>query len=112
MKKLLTLVLAVCIAMTLLAGCGGGKEEEPNAYVVLVMDENEAPVEGVGVQLCSDSACILEKTDATGYVQFTAEEGSYTIHILTVPAGFAEDDTEYPVPEKYGLVTIVLKAAE
>ncbi|MBR0373091.1 MAG: hypothetical protein IJH91_01030 [Mogibacterium sp.] len=117
MKRVLTLVLTVCIAMTLLAGCGGsgGKEETPetvNAYLVLVVDADNAPVEGVGVQLCSDSTCILQKTDATGYTQFDVEEGSYTIHILTVPEGFASDETEYEVPETYGLVAIELQRAE
>ncbi|MBO4915583.1 MAG: redoxin family protein [Oscillospiraceae bacterium] len=80
-----------------------------NAYQVCVVDTEGSPVEGVTVQFCSDSQCITGKTGADGIAVFDQPEGSYTVHILKAPTGFAADDTEYQAPETYGRVTITLK---
>lgn len=119
MKKILIMLLSLSLITALLCACGGGSDssggsdaEAKNAYMALVVDEDNAPVEGVGVQLCSDDACVMQQTDATGIAEFQVDEGKYTIHILSVPEGFAEDSTEYAVPETYSMVNIVLKKAE
>ena len=119
MKKILIMLLSLSLITALLCACGGGSDssggsdaEAKNAYMALVVDEDNAPVEGVSVQLCSDDACVMQQTDATGIAEFQVDEGKYTIHILSVPEGFAEDSTEYEVPEAYSVVNIVLKKAE
>ncbi|MBQ6583057.1 MAG: hypothetical protein IJH77_04430 [Mogibacterium sp.] len=112
MKKVLIIVLTITMALGLLVGCGGSKGQEENqvkAYLALVVDEENAPVEGVSLQLCSDQACVMAKTDNTGIAQFDVDEGIYTLKVYAVPEGFAEDKSEYAVPETYGLVQIVLK---
>lgn len=120
MKKILIMLLSLSLITAALCACGGGNDssgsgsdaEAKNAYMAIVVDEKNAPVEGVSVQLCSDDACVMQQTDATGVAEFQVDEGKYTIHILSVPEGFAEDSTEYEVPEAYSVVNIVLKKAE
>lgn len=86
--------------------------EEAGKYSVKVEDESGAPVAGVTIQFCTDSLCMTGKTDAEGIASFAQAPGSYTVHVLRVPDGYAEDSAEYPTPEKPGTVNIVLKAAE
>ena len=86
--------------------------EEAGKYSVKVEDESGAPVAGVTIQFCTDSLCMTGKTDAEGIASFAQAPGSYTVHVLRVPDGYAEDPAEYSTPEKPGTVNIVLKAAE
>lgn len=117
MKRLIAL-FAICLGVLVLAGCGGsadsdsgtGAGENPgNVYRVITVDESGAPVAGTVVQLCSDEMCLMGETDADGIAVFEQEEGQYTVKVFSVPEGFAEDKTEYPVPESYGDVNITLK---
>ena len=80
-----------------------------NPDEVLVNDAAGKPVPGVTIQFCSDTECIMGTTNDKGIAAFDKEAGSYTIHVLKVPEGYAPDDTEYSAPAKPGLVTIVLK---
>ncbi len=121
MKKKLS-ILTICLAfvLLLLAGCGGGwKEEAPAAdsapaaelYRVIVKDEAGKPVPVVMVQICSDKACQMGETNDEGIADYPdTPEGVYTVHVYSVPEGYAEDSTEYPVPETFGDVNITLKA--
>ena len=141
MKKRFGFVLSVMLAFTLAACSGGSSssgssdadagtaetvsaesesseavstvsENPGDVYRAVVTDEDGSPVEGVGVKLCSDELCMNAKTDADGIAVFkNSQEGTYTVHVSRVPDGYAEDDTEYPAPETYGDVVIVLKAA-
>ena len=52
---------------------------------------------------------MIGKTDSDGIAGFDCDAGSYTVHILKVPEGYASDDTEYPAPSAPGTVTIVLR---
>ncbi|MBR6451270.1 MAG: hypothetical protein IKS87_01070 [Lachnospiraceae bacterium] len=106
-KKVIALCLTLVLALGLFAGCGGKKN-----YEVLVNDANGAPVSGVNIQFCSDTECAMATTDANGVAVFEKEAGTYTIHVLTVPEGYAADSTEYAAPAEPGQVTIVLAAAE
>lgn len=126
MKKLMAGFLILCISVAVLTACGGGggNGSDSNAspeisanpgdvYRVITVDENKAPVPGVMVQFCSDELCVMGETGDDGIVVFEDQaEGSYTVHIYSVPEGYAEDDTEYEVPEKYGDLTIVIAAAQ
>lgn len=115
MRKYLIVLLTLAIITSMLCACGGGSSNVPeptNSYIALVVDENNAPVAGVGVQLCSDKMCFMEETNSEGIAEFQVDEGEYTLHVLKVPDGFAEDSTEYEVPQKFSVVNIVLKKAE
>ena len=87
-------------------------EEISGSYLVLVMDEENAPIPGTSIQFCSDTTCIMGETDETGIAAFDQEPGHYTVHILKAPEGYAADDTEYEAPAEPGLVTIVLAKAD
>lgn len=118
MKKIALLIL--CISVMMLAACGGGKtdggasaaENPGNVYRVITCDESGAPVAGVMIQFCNDQVCQMGETDGDGIATFDTAEGDYFIHVYSVPEGYAEDETEYPVPESYGDVNITIKAAE
>lgn len=118
MKKITVLVVVV-LSLLVLAGCSGsGSDSAASApknpgdvYRVITVDESGAPVEGVAVQFCSEQMCLMGETGADGIASFDqGEDSAYTVHVYKVPEGFAEDKTEYPVPETYGDVTITLKA--
>ena len=126
MKKVLA-VLMMCMTMMILAACGGGTgagsgqkattaaavEKAADMYRVVVKDEAGKPVEGVMVQFCSDQFCQMGETDADGIAAYPdSPEGAYHVKVYSVPEGYAEDTAEYPAPEKFGDVTITLKAAE
>lgn len=130
-KKALTGLLVLLLCASMLGGCGNKNgtpaapeaapaadarnsgaagEETADGYRFLVTDGNGNPVPGVSVQLCSDTECKLCTTGADGIAAFDDPEGKYTAHILKVPDGFASDNTEYEVPEKFSTVTIVLQS--
>ena len=104
-RKLQVFWLAMLSAVIVLTACGG---KAPKNYEVLVNDPGGKPVSGVTIQFCSDTECLVGKTDENGIAVFEKEGGSYTVHVLKVPEGYAEDKAEYPAPEKPGRVTIVL----
>ena len=134
MKRTIPVILSLCLTLTL-AACGSGSgttreqttQETPaqtgqaaepapvstqaeSGYRVLVTDESGAPVSGATIQFCSDTECIMGKTGDDGVATFEQAAGAYTVHVLKVPSGYAEDNTEYDAPETPGLVTIVLRA--
>ena len=89
----------------------GTSDHKKDSCRIIVRDESGSPVEGVPVQFCSDTACMMGKTDAEGTVSFHAENDRYTVHVQKVPEGFAADIQEYAVPEDLSDVTITLKKA-
>ena len=116
-NRLLAIIPVLALLMTAaLAGCGGtGPEPGPEpdtaaGYIVIVTDEEGTPVPDVTIQFCSDTECILATTDDAGVAAFEQGPGAYTVHVLQVPADYAEDDTEYAAPEEPGLVMIVLRS--
>ena len=83
--------------------------EKQKACRVRVTDEAGSPVAGAAVQFCSDTSCMMGRTDAEGTAAFPAEKGTYTVHVQKVPEGFASCSEEFAVPEDLGDVRIMLK---
>lgn len=79
-------------------------------YRIICVDEDGNPVQGATIQFCSDIQCMMGKTDADGVAEFDEAPGSYIVHLLKVPEGFAKDSTEYEAPAVPGDLTIVVKA--
>ena len=102
--KVLAVCLLLALAVVMLASCG-----KKAGYEVLVNDADGKPVSGVTIQFCSDTECVMGTTGDNGIAAFDKAAGSYTIHVLKVPEGYAGDDTEYAAPDKPGQVVIVLK---
>ena len=115
MKKWLAILLAISMTAALLTGCGGkGSSGESgtsgsaaaeqqkaaetglseassadNTYIILVQDANDSsPISSAMVQFCSDTQCMVSRTDAGGSAAFKADPGSYTAHVLKVPEGY------------------------
>ena len=120
MKKIVA-VMIIIAGVLMLSACGGSGDKSAapasknpgDVYRVVTVDESGAPVEGVMVQFCSDQMCQMGETDADGIAVYkNFEEAVHTIHVYSVPEGYAEDDTEYTSPETYGDIEITLKAAQ
>ena len=79
---------------------------------MIVSDTDGNLVKGVTVQFCSDSTCMMGKTDANGVASFEMEEGAvYTVHILKVPEGYAKNTAEYQTDDTYCDIYIPLDKA-
>lgn len=88
-----------------------GTPAKQNACRVIVTDKDGRPVAGAAVQFCSDTTCMMGKTDAEGTAFFTAEDGAYTVHVQKVPEGYAACKDEFEVPQDFGDVKIILNKA-
>ena len=85
---------------------------DAGVYRVIVSDTDGNLVKGVTVQFCSDSTCMMGKTDANGVASFEMEEGAvYTVHILKVPEGYAKNTAEYQTDDTYCDIYIPLDKA-
>lgn len=84
-----------------------------SAYRVRVFDPDGNPVEGALVQLCDDTTCTFQPTNADGAAEFpVGEQKVYEVHMLSVPEGFREDATLYKTLDTYSDVNIILERAE
>ncbi len=117
MKKLLIILMAFCLAFSLVA-CGGNnndaKEEKDDEettlaaddttekvddttadvvddgkaiYTVKVCDEAGNPIAGAMVQLCKET-CLPGMTDETGVATFNVLEDDYKVSFLALPEGY------------------------
>ncbi len=84
---------------------------DAGVYRVLVTNTDGDPVEGVMVQFCSDTSCMMGSTDADGYATYEVEEGTYTVHILMVPEGYEENQEEFKTESTFSDVCVVLQKA-
>ncbi|MBR2668907.1 MAG: redoxin family protein [Solobacterium sp.] len=87
----------------------GTTENKKDSCRIVVKDEAGNPVEGVTVQFCTDTTCMIGKTDAEGIASFTVDHDQYTVHIQKVPEGYASCTEEVPVPEDRSDVEFTLK---
>ena len=79
-------------------------------YRVIVSDTDGDLVKGVTVQFCSDTTCMMGKTDENGMAVFEMEEGpTYTVHILKVPEGYVKNIGEFPTDDTYCDIYIPLE---
>ena len=66
---------------------------QTDGYLIFVKDANtEEPLAGVKVQFCSDTQCMMGRTDNTGVAVFNMEPGNYEAHILKQPDGYQKNN--------------------
>lgn len=111
-RKVLIITLCLIFFLPVFSISVCANEGTTDAYIVRVINENGEPVSGAMVQFCSDTECMMGKTDGNGEAAFEKEAGSYTVHILKPAEGYLKDETEYSAPDTPSLVTIVLHADE
>ncbi len=104
MKKAIAMILMLCLVQAAL--CAGAFAD--GGYQIKAVDPDGNPVQGVMVQFCSDDQCLMGKTGEDGIAAFDMPAGSYTVHLLKVPAGYEKDSTEYPVPETPDTVVLTV----
>ena len=86
---------------------------DAGVYRVFVSDTDGNMVKGAAVQFCSDSTCMMAKTDENGVASFKADEGQiYTIHMLKVPSGYEKNNEEFKTETVYCDIYISLQKAE
>ena len=103
------------------AGTSAGQSSAPSpvaandkgVYRVIVTDSSGAPVKGVTIQFCDDTACMMGKTDENGIASFpdAADGHPYTVHVLKVPAGYEKTAEEFTTTDVFCDVSIVLQQA-
>lgn len=89
MKKIVTLWLIFALmlgTMPALAADAPADISVPASYVILVQDAADAsPVSGAMIQFCSDTMCMVGRTDGSGTAAFEVNPGPYTAHVLKAP---------------------------
>ena len=81
-------------------------------YKVKVVDDDNNPIAGLMVQLCTEETCLAPvKTDAAGVATFApADEGEYHANFLPgVPSGYEADAEIFYFEDGETEMTIVLK---
>ncbi len=75
----------------------------PDAYILYIVDQNGAPVPGMIVNFCTDTACIPQKADDEGVIAFNGEPDVYHVQLLKAPEGYSFDaDFEMFAGPAYG----------
>ncbi len=83
MKKLV-LLMALLLVLCCLTGCGA----KESRYTVSCRGEDGAPVAGVMVNFCTDTACSPVTSGEDGNVVFTGAPEEYHVQVVRVPAGW------------------------
>lgn len=93
------------------AGAGAIRNDN-DEYHVIVYDMDGNPVEGAVIQLCDETTCAFQPTDANGVATFSVEvQKVYDVHVLMAPEGYAPDDGVYKTLDTYSDVNIFLEKA-
>ena len=132
MIKFVSMLLAAVLSASLLAGCGASRSsgQQPtekvqekagtdtaadtaansDVYLVYVRDaETMDPIPGARVQFCSDVMCQKGKTDENGLAEFHSEPGTYTVHFMKAPDGYADSAEEFTLDKDKREATYFLK---
>lgn len=125
MKKILSFLLACVLSVSFLAGCSSegsnqssadgtdsGTETtlDPGLYLIFILDaDTMEPIENVRVQFCSDTQCMLGKTDSSGVAEFHSNPGTYTAHLVKTPGGYVDNTEEYTLTENMQVATFYLE---
>ena len=132
MIKFVSMLLAAVLSASLLAGCGASRSsgQQPtekvqekagtdtaadtaansDVYLVYVRDaETMDPIPGARVQFCSDVMCQKGKTDENGLAEFHSEPGTYTVHFMKAPDGYADSTEEFTLDKDKREATYYLK---
>ena len=73
------------------------------AYVLHVVDQYGDPVPGMYVNFCTDTACVMTQSDASGTITFEGETDAYHVQLLKAPEGYSFDaGYEMYTPREYG----------
>ena len=84
-----------------------GKEDEE--YVFICRDQNNAPVKGVKLQICTEEICMMQESDENGEVRYAGDLYQYDIHVYSVPKEYElVSEKDFKTETKYGTYKILL----
>lgn len=84
-----------------------GKEDEE--YVFICRDQNNAPVKGVKIQICTEEVCMMQESDENGEVRYAGDLYQYDIHVYSVPKEYElVSEKDFKTEAKYGTYKILL----
>lgn len=110
MKRIIITLLCIVAMGMVIVGCAD--EENMDKYMFSVENENGEGVEGVKLQVCTESTCQMIETDAVGIAVYDGEPAAYEVHIYDYPAGYYYDKDEvYITAEFPETVSFVLSFA-
>ena len=79
------------------------EQAQVKAYCLHTVDQDGAPVPGVMVNFCTDTACTQMKSDENGTIAYDGAPDTYHIQVLKVPEGYSFDpDFELYTTPAYG----------
>ena len=83
--------------------------QETGKYVFICIDQNNAPVKGVKIQICTEETCMMKESDENGEVRFDEEPYQYDIHVYSVPKEYElVSQKDFKTEAKYGTYKILL----
>ena len=89
-------------------------EAAPEGYVITVVDESGAPLEGIYVQFCKGNLCMNPSaTDANGVIVYDYDDDDYTVKAFDYNLFIYESvEPEYTLFKGEKTLTIVMKIVE
>ena len=86
---------------------------DTDSYTFVCADENNDPVEGVRIQICTDEMCVMRKSDEEGKVVFDGEPQIYTIHVFSYPEEYElTSPKDFDTDDKYGTYSVIFDCRE
>ena len=83
----------------------GNENEE---YVFICRDQNNAPVEGVKIQICTEETCMMKESDENGEVRYAGDLYQYDIHVYSVPKEYElVSEKDFKTETKYDTFKIL-----
>ena len=83
---------------------GQGSEE----YIFTCLDQNNAPVKGVKLQICTEEICMMKESDENGEVRYAGDLYQYDIHVYSVPKEYElVSEKDFKTETKYDTFKIL-----
>ena len=91
----------------------GSTPNEAGEYRVFVYDTQGDPVKGAIVQLCDESTCAFQKTNADGMAIFQVEAPKvFDVHVAKAPKGYQSSDETCRTLDTFSDVNLFISKAE
>ena len=84
-------------------------DQNTEEYVFICLDQYNAPVKGVKLQICTEEICMMQESDENGEVRYAGDLYQYDIHVYSVPKEYElVSEKDFKTEAKYGTYKILL----
>ena len=81
--------------------------QESGEYVFICQDQNDAPVKGVRLQICTEEVCMMKESNENGEIRTDAALYNYDIHVYSVPKEYElVSEKDFKTGSEYGTFKI------